>query len=125
MTYDLRLPTYDIRLTTRTSSIHPPQPVHRRHPLDRLQRRADAEVDAVLLGHGHDLVERLDHDPLESLVDGVLIPEVAAAVLHPFEVADRDAARVRQDIRDEEDPLLLENLVGVRRRGAVGTLADD
>ena len=69
--------------------------------------------------------ERLDHDPLELVVDLGLVPEVAVEVLHPLEVADGHAAGVAQDVRDQEDAVLEEDRVGLGRRRAVGRLGDD
>src|SRR2546427_6756943 len=53
-----------------------------------------------------------------------LVPEVAPAVLHPFEIAHRHPTRVRQDVGDHEHALVLEDLVGGGHGGAVGSLAD-
>src|SRR5205823_4810183 len=74
---------------------------------------------------GHHFGERAHHDALQSAVDRLLVPEVAAPVLHPLEVAHGHAARVRQDVGYDEDPLFLENLVGGSGRGTVGAFADD
>ena len=72
-----------------------------------------------------DLVEGLDHDLLELLVDVGLAPVVAVEVLDPLEVADGHAAGVAQDVRDHEHAALVEDLVGLGRRRAVGGLGDD
>jgi hypothetical protein len=61
----------------------------------------------------------------EALVHQLLVPEEALAVLHPFEIGDRDAAGVGQNVGDHEDLLVGQNLVGQRRGGAVGALAQD
>ena len=79
----------------------------------------------VLFGIADDGVEAFDHDFLQALVDQLLVPEEALAVLHPLEVGDGDAAGVGQDIGDHEDFLLGENLVGERRGGTVGAFAED
>src|SRR5207247_7200060 len=62
---------------------------------------------------------------LEAPVHGLFVPEVAAAVLHPFEVAHRHAAGVRKDVGNDEDALLLEDLVGGGGGGTVRTFAND
>ena len=52
----------------------------------------------------------------KALVDDVLRPEVSAAILYPLEVRDGHAARVREDVRDDEHALLVENRVGAGSR---------
>src|SRR4029077_17915308 len=49
----------------------------------------------------------------------------ALAILYPLEVADRDAASVSENIRDDENPLPLNDGIGVPRRRSVSTLAKD
>src|SRR5216110_2812207 len=107
------------------SGIHPSQPVHRRHTIDRDDVGGDAGVHLVLLRRHRDFVEGAHHDALEAPVHGVLVPEVAAAVLHPLEVAHGHAAGVREDVGNDEDALLLEDLVGGGGGGTVRALADD
>src|SRR6185295_4993903 len=107
------------------SGIHPTQPMHRRHAIDGDDVGGDAGVHLVLLRSGRDLVEGADHDALEAPVHGVLVPEVAAAVLDPLEIAHGHAAGVRQNVGNDENALLLENLVGGGGGGTVGALADD
>src|SRR5438094_3521199 len=107
------------------SGIHPTQPMHRRHPIDCDDVRGDAGVHLVLLRGGRDLVERAHHDALEAPVHGVLVPEVTAAVLYPLEVAHGHTAGVRENVGNDENALLLENLVGRRRRWTVRPFADD
>ena len=87
--------------------------------------RGDAEGDVVLFGHRGHVAERLAHDVLEPLVDLLLAPEEPGAVLHPLEVGHRDAAGVREDVGHDEDPLLVEDLVGALRRRAVRAFDDD
>src|ERR1041385_8810421 len=108
-----------------SSGIETAEPVHRRHAIDRHDVRRDPVRDGVARGHGHDFAERAHENRLEPAVHGLLVPEVAAAILHPLEVAHHHAARVRQNVGDHENPFVLENLVGVRAGGAVGALADD
>ena len=71
------------------------------------------------------LGEGLDHDLLELRVDDRLAPVVAVEVLDPLEVADRHAAGVAQDVRDQEHAVLGQDLVGVGRGRAVGGLGDE
>ena len=65
------------------------------------------------------------HLRLEALVHFLLFPEVAVAVLDPFEVRRRDAAGVGEDVGNDEDAALVQLLVGLGRRRAVGALGDD
>ena len=65
------------------------------------------------------------HHLLEAAIHDLFCPEVAHAVLHPLEVGDRHAAGVGEDVGHDEDAFRLENLVGIGRGRAVGTLDDD
>jgi hypothetical protein len=85
----------------------------------------DAVVDGVGDGVVEDVVEAVDHDAVEALVDFVLGPEVAHAVLHPLEVAGGDAAGVGEDVGDDEDAFFGEDVVGDGGGGAVGAFAED
>jgi len=50
----------------------------------------------------------------------VLLPEVLLQSLHPLEVRDDDASRVDENVRKDQHPQLVENLV---RGGVRGPLA--
>jgi hypothetical protein len=76
-------------------------------------------------GVGDYVVEAFGHDVVEALVDLGFGPEVAHAVLDPFEVAGGDAAGVGEDVGDDEDALVGEDLVGDCGCWAVGTFAED
>ena len=91
--------------------------------VDREHVGCDAVIDAMGDGVLQDVVEAVDHDAIEALVDFFLGPEVAHAVLDPLEVAGGDAARVSEDVGDDEDVLAGENVVGDGGGGAVGALA--
>ena len=84
-----------------------------------------AHVDVPLLVDGVHALERLDHDLLEAVVDLVLGPEQAVQALDPLEVGHRDATGVGQDVRDEQDAVLVEDPVRLGGVGAVGGLARD
>src|SRR5512135_1670539 len=73
--------------------------MHRRHAIDRQHVRGDAVGHLVLVRERHDLLEGPHHDRFEPAVHGFFVPEVPAPVLDPFEVAHRDTAGVRQDVR--------------------------
>ena len=85
----------------------------------------DTVVDVVRFGVGKDVVEARGHNVVEALIDLVLGPEVAHAVLHPLEVAGGDAAGVGEDVGDDEDVLVGEDVVGDGGGGAVGAFAED
>jgi len=86
---------------------------------------SDAVVDAVILRVSNDVVEALGHDVVQALIDFGLGPEVAHAILHPLEVAGGDAARVGEDVGDDEDALVGEDLVGHSGCWAVGAFAEN
>ena len=71
------------------------------------------------------VLERLDHLCFEAAVDFVFLPEVAVAILDPLEVRGGDAAGVGEDVGDDEHAALVQVLVRLRRRRAVGPLGDD
>ena len=76
-------------------------------------------------GIAHDLVEGVVHDVPEVFVHFALAPEEALAVLHPFEIAHGDAAGVAKNIRDGEDALALDEVIGPRGGGPVGAFAEN
>ena len=82
-------------------------------------------IDGVLVGVAAQIIEARDHGLLQPLIDDVLPPEIAHPVLHPLEVADGDAAGVGEDVGDDEDPLVVEQRIGGRRRRPVRALGDD
>src|SRR4029077_3330650 len=47
-----------------SSGIHPTEPMHGRDAVDRQHVGGDAGVHLVLVGQGHHVIERLDHDLL-------------------------------------------------------------
>src|SRR5215218_2706849 len=78
----------------------------------------------LLLRHDR-LLEGAGDDVVEPLVHLFLLPEVLLEPLHPLEIGDDDAARIREHVREDEDAPVLEDLVGGRRDRAVRALADD
>src|SRR5215470_887917 len=71
------------------------------------------------------LLERAAHDVVELRVHLHFLPEVLLEALHPFEVRDDDAARVRKYVGEDEHALVLEDGVAGRRDRAVRPLAHD
>ncbi len=92
-----------------------------RDAIERHHVGGGAIVDAVLFGIGDDGVEAFIHDLLQALIDQVLVPEEALAVLHPFEVGDGDAAGVGQNVGNHEDLLARRGFQSAS--GVVGPLA--
>ena len=62
---------------------------------------------------------------VQLVVDLRFQPKIALTVLYPFKVGHSNAARVRQDVRDHEHPLVGQNVVRIGRRGTVRSLAQD
>ena len=79
----------------------------------------------VLLARLPGLPEGPRDDVVQPRVDLLFLPEVLLQALHPLEVGDDDAARVREHVREDEDALVLEDLVGGRGDRPVRALADD
>ncbi len=69
--------------------------------------------------------EGLDHYPLQTVVDVVLIPEKFLQVLNPLEVGDGDTASIGEDVGDHQDAPLMKNGIGVGSGGAVGSFGHD
>ena len=65
-----------------------------------------------------DAVERVAELLGEPRADLVAVPEQAAEILHPLEVRDRDAAGVREHVREHEDAALGEDRVAPRSTSA-------
>src|SRR5579884_3563773 len=70
---------------------------------------AEAEVGAVLERGGGDFGEGAAHDGFQAGVDLALGPGEAFLVLHPFEIADDDAAGVGEDVGDDVNALAVED----------------
>src|SRR5581483_1101030 len=96
-----------------------------RHPVDGQHVSGDTIVHVVSLGVAHHVVEGRLHDAFQLLVDDGFFPEVALAVLHPFEIRSGDAAGIGQDVGNHEYALVGEHVVCGRRGGAVGAFGED
>ena len=73
----------------------------------------------------HDGGEGLAHFRLEPLVDFLLRPEIAVAVLDPLEVRRGDAGAVREDVGDDEDAVLVQVAMRFGLGRAVGAFDHD
>ena len=79
-----------------------------------------------MLAHGvHHFAEGAHHDLLQARVHFLDVPHEPFLVLHPFEVADGDAAGVGENIRQDDDAAAREDFISVRRGGAVGGFHND
>src|SRR5437867_9621008 len=79
---------------------------YRRHPLDRQRECCRTQVDVLAVAvldldlHLQDGVGCRLHFFAQMLVDVIFAPVLVLDVLHPLEIADRHAARVREDVGD-------------------------
>ena len=71
------------------------------------------------------LGERATDNRVELRVHLRLLPEVLLQALHPLEVGDDDAARIREHVGEDEDAPLLEDLVGLGCHRPVRTFGDE
>ncbi len=72
----------------------------KRDAVDRQHVRRDAVIHAVSFGVAHHFVETVLHHVLQAFVHFAFAPEKSLAVLHPLEIADRDAAGIGQNVRE-------------------------
>src|SRR5208337_2942661 len=84
-----------------------------------------AVVHVVSFRIADNIVEALGQNAVQLFVDDRFLPEIALTVLNPLEVRSRHAAGVGQDVRDDEDALVGEHLVGDRGSGSIGAFTDD
>src|ERR1700675_2764130 len=95
------------------------------HAADAFHERGGAQVHVVFLRGIPHPCERAGHDLLQAGDDLALLPEVELEPLDPLEVGDDDAARVGEDIGDDDDAAAPENRVGFGCGWAVRALDDD
>src|SRR5258708_16285508 len=95
------------------------------HPIDRQHVRRDAIVDLVRFGVAYHFIEGVFHHIVQALIDLALAPEEALAVLHPLEIADRNAACIAENIRHGEDALGVDDGVSFPRGWSVRAFAKD
>src|SRR5258708_9456961 len=95
------------------------------HALRRERIGRQAHVDALVDRCMEDLVEGPRDDVVQLRVDLLLLPEESLEVLHPLEIRHDHAARVRDDVRDQEDVPVVQDRVVLRRDGRVSSLCDE
>src|ERR1700728_3667236 len=95
------------------------------HAVNGQHVSGDAVVDPVSLGVTNDIFERRLHDGVELLVDHRLFPEVALAVLHPFEIRSGHPPGVGQNVGDDEDALVAQDIIGGGSGRSVGAFRKD
>ena len=61
------------------------------------------------------------HDMLQALIDLFLRPAQALNILRPFKIANGDTSRVGEDVRDDRDPTFVQDFVGFRIGGRIGS----
>ena len=96
-----------------------------RKPRERMHVGGAAQGDAFVLGKRPDGIPFPLHHRLQPRMHVVDGPVVALPVLHPLEVRNGDTARVRQDVRKNDDVPGLEDLVGLGRERAIGKFEND
>src|SRR5438067_13581199 len=70
--------------------------------IDRQNVRASSQVNAIMLRLVVHLVERVAHRVFQGLVDARLTPEERILILHPLVIANGYAARVREDVGNQQ-----------------------
>src|SRR5579863_8568787 len=71
------------------------------------------------------VVERRHHNVAEMFVHYRFFPEVALSILHPFEIGSGDTTRVCEDVRNYEDSLFGEDIVGGSSGRSVRALSEN
>ena len=69
--------------------------------------------------------EGLDHHSLQAAVHIVFIPEQLLQILHPLEVGNSHASRIRKNVRNDHDPALVQRGVGVGSCRTIGCFRDN
>ena len=88
---------------------------------DAETQRGGSHGHFFFAGEGEGLGEGAFHDAEKFVHHFGFGPEEALEVLHPFEVGNNDAARVAEDVGNDEDfGALIEDEIGVGRGGTVG-----
>ena len=78
----------------------------------------------MLLREPQDIAKGLLHPPAQVGRDLVRIPEKPLSILHPLQMGDDDATGVGQDVRHDDDPLLLEDAIGLGSYWTICSLDD-
>src|SRR5689334_3426358 len=105
-----RRPSYASRATPRVLPrsvlrVDAAKAVYGGNTADRQHVRRRAHVHSVLARKLEHVGKAPRHDLGETIVHRLFVPEIAAAVLHPLEIRDRDAPGVGEDIGNDEDAL--------------------
>src|SRR5215208_390804 len=79
---------------------------------DRSDERPAPQAHPLLLVQRPDALECVAELVVQPGADLVAVPEQAPEVLHPLEVRDGYAARVREHVREYDDPAVGEDPVG-------------
>ncbi len=79
-------------------------------------------MDFTLIPH---FVKSLHHDRVEFLPDAFHFPGVMLAILYPFEITGRHAARIGQDVWQHDTAPFMKHFVGPRMHRCIGGFDDD
>src|SRR4030095_2876146 len=82
-------------------------------------------VDRVSVSVTAQIIEAGNHLVLQSLVDYILAPEVAHAILNPLKIGHRYSTCIGQDVGDNEDALLMKDLISCSCRWTVCAFGQD
>ena len=113
------------RSQIRRSRVEPTNLSGLRDSTDPKYVRGKTHVDSSVLVNFEDFLECRLHHTLQPIVYILGLPEEVLLILHPLKIRDRYTAGVAQDIRDQEDALFIEDLVGLRCDWPVGSFRND
>src|SRR5262249_42531017 len=89
--------------------------------VDSLDESGSAHrVELVALQPQDGATECIDHGLVQAVVDFLQRPGEVLQSLHPFEVRNRDTARIAEDVRQNENAAIPEHFIGFERGRAVG-----
>src|SRR4029077_13808733 len=95
------------------------------HPVDGQHIRRDSIIHLVHFSVAYHFIDGIFHNIQQALVYFTFPPEKALTILHPFEIADRNAARISENIGHGENALGVDNGVGLPGGRTVGAFAKD
>src|SRR6185436_11615935 len=110
---------------SRISRIYPSHARVVGHPVYSQHVGRGASVNRMRIGITAKIIKAGNHCFLKSLIDYVFPPKVSHPVLNPFKVRDSDASGVRENVRDHEDPLLMQYLIRRSRGGPIRSFRED
>jgi hypothetical protein len=95
-----------------------------RYPFHSENIGACTETEIFFMSEIPDFCEAMGHNLVQPRVDFFLSPVEVLEILHPLEVGTDDSACICKDIRDNEDAVCREDLVGLGSSGPVCAFND-